>query len=169
MIRYPPPRRAHAEPDQGWWPHFESHRALEMPPQAFSWTCSICASTWVLAATGVSDQAREQTAGEIGYPSCVNSSVGLADTRCLLDMFAQHGLVAHQEWVDWARAWQICSDTTGVLNSTSWYHFVAIRGTRNGALWVANSAPGYRNIWDEITPGQFQAWAGSWQAVWLDR
>jgi hypothetical protein len=139
-----------------------------MPPQAYSWTCSICAATWVLQATGLSpDQARESTAYELGYPSCVNPDVGLVNTQCIVGLFNNYGVEAVQEWVDWSRALELCKTTTGVLNSTRWYHFVGIRGTHNDQLWISNSAPGYDGIWDTISRAQFEAWAGSWQIVWL--
>jgi hypothetical protein len=153
-------------PPASWWDVFDP--TFPMVPQSYPWTCSICATTWVLNATSIEpDATREQVAYELGYPSCVNPAVGLASTQCVVDCFQAHGVGAHQEWVDWNRAYDLCSQTTGVLNSTHWYHFVGIRGVRDGNLWVANSAPGYDGIWDDVTPGQFQAWAGSWQIVWL--
>jgi hypothetical protein len=141
-----------------------------MAPQVYSWTCSICAATWVLQATGDSpERAREATAMELG-PNCVNPAVGLTSTQCLADMFAAHGFVPHIEWLDWNRAIDLCRQTTGCLNSTRWYHFVGVRGLYgSNTLWVANSAPGYQNIWDQVAYGQFQQWAGSWQMVWLER
>ena len=157
-------------PQPTWWDTFQTNRAMPMPPQVYSWTCSICAANWVLEATGLDPTAsREQTAYALGYPTCVNPSVGLADTTCMVHLFESYGVTAFQEWVSWDRAYAICEQTTGVLNSTRWYHFVAIRGVRNGNLWVANSAPGYQGIWDDVSPAQFAAWAGSWQVVRLER
>ena len=139
--------------------------------QAQSWTCSICATDWVLLATGLDpNSTREKVAGEIGYPSCVNEQVGLADTQCVVRVFESYGVQAKQEWIDWARAQELCGTTTGVLNSTRWYHFVSIRGlTGDGRLWIANSAPGYDGIDEAIDQGQFEAWSGTWQAVTLAR
>lgn len=171
-ILWAPVRHHTPEPEPEpttWWDYFDAHRALPMAAQVYEWTCSICAATWVLQATGVSPhQAREQTAGEIGYPDCVNPSVGLADTTCLVHTFEDHGFVAHQEWLDFDRAYQLASETTGVLNSTRWYHFVGVRGVSGNNIWVANSAPGYQGIWDLISRQTYEAWAGSWQMVWLE-
>jgi len=153
-----------------WWDYFDQHREHDMAGQVYSWTCSVCAATWVLQATGVyPDASREAIAYEIGYPNCVNAAYGLMDANCLVDMFARYGLHANVEWVDWERAVELCEYTTGCLNSTRWYHFVAVRGTRNDNLWVANSAPGYQGIWDDISYDTFQAWAGSWKFIWLER
>jgi hypothetical protein len=165
---YAPPLLREKPAPVAWWDYFDAHRDLHMAPQVYQWTCSICASTWVLQATGdAPNRAREATAMELG-PQCVNPAVGLTSTQCLADMFSAHGFVPHIEWVDFERAQQLCSQTTGCLNSTRWYHFVGVRGTRAGNLWVANSAPGYDGIYDDITPAQFNAWAGSWQIVWLE-
>jgi hypothetical protein len=165
---YAPPRIPEKPAPESWRAYFEQHRDLGMDRQVYDWTCSVCAATWVLQATGANpDQAREATAMALG-PHCVNPAVGLTSIQCLVDLFGAWGFGAHQEWVDWARATQLCEQTTGVLNSPYWYHFVAIRGTRHGNLWVANSAPGYKGIWDDVSAAQFQAWAGSWQIVWLD-
>jgi hypothetical protein len=40
------------------------------------------------------------------------------------------------------------------------YHFMAIRGvdySDTGTLWVANSAPGYRGVYEELTRSQFNS------------
>jgi hypothetical protein len=110
---------------------------------------------------------RIEVAFEIGYPDCVNSYVGLANTQCIVDVFEAHEVPASQEWVNFDRAYEICASTAGVLNSTKWYHFVAIRGVSNGQLWIANSAPGYQGIYDTISRSQWDRWAGSWQTVYL--
>jgi len=155
-------------PPQTWLDYFKAHRDWPMAPQAYSWTCSICASNWVLQATGISpDLSREQTAYDLGYPTCVNPSVGLADTQCMVNMFDRYGFDARREWLDFDRAYALCAETTGCLNSTRWYHFVAIRGVSGDRIWIANSALGYKNIYDTISRSQWDAWAGSWQCVWL--
>lgn len=163
----PPP------PTASWWDYFDAHRDTPMPPQKESWTCSVCATDWVLRATNLDPAStREETTGEIGYPGCVNPDVGLADTQCVVRVLSSYGVQAVQEWIDWARALELCRTTTGVLNSTRWYHFVAIRGTNLPAddqLWIANSAVGYQGIWETINRAQFEAWAGTWQAVTLVR
>lgn len=166
---HPGDRAIAAPPSSTWWNNFDTHRELDMPPQSLPWTCSACAVDWVLRASGLNpDSNREWVVGELGYPQCINADVGLADTQCAVNLLSRYA-EARQEWVGWDRACELCNETTGLLNSTTWQHFVAIRGTREGGLWVANSAPGYRGITDTIDAGQFAAWAGSWQIVWLER
>jgi hypothetical protein len=160
-IAPPPP-----VPDD-WWSHFNAHRDMAMPPQSYDWTCSICSVDWTLRATGLDPwSTREQTAFEMGYPECVNPQVGLASVQCAVNTLGNYGPSAQQEWADWDRIYQLCEETAGVLNSTTWYHFVAIRGVLNGRLWVANSAPGWYGIYDTISRSQFESLL-PWQVVWL--
>ena len=126
-----------------------------MAPQQRSWTCGICAYQWVLEATGTASIDRVQAANIIGYPDCVNETYGLMNVQCLIDAFLEQGLVATQSWVTWAEAFSICDQHTGCINPVGMYHFMGIRGTTGNRLWVANSAPGYKGIWDTITRDQF--------------
>jgi len=52
------------------------------------------------------------------------------------------------------------------LSGAAYYHHVAVRGVSDGAIWIANSAPGYRNVWDTLNRSQFSA-LGSWRATWV--
>lgn len=140
-----------------------------MAPQVYNWTCSICSLDWLLRATALNPySSREQVCAEIGYPSCVDSYSGLKDTACLIDVLAAYGVEAQQEWVDWPRALELAGSTAYILNSTSWYHFVGGRGTIDGSLWVANSAPGYQSIWDVVDASDWNRLPG-WQMVYLVR
>jgi hypothetical protein len=142
-----------------------------MAPQVRGWTCSICSTDWVLHATGLNpDSDRILTALEIGVPSCVEPAVGLKNTQCLIDVFESYGVDAVQEWVDFDRAYEICANSTGVLNGLGFYHFVAIRGVQGDKLWIANSAQGYRGVGEIIDRNQFDNQGlGPWQTVYLRR
>jgi hypothetical protein len=156
-------------PAETWWDYFNEHRDLAMAEQAFQWTCSVCATNWTVRATGLDPYAdRISTGVGIGYPDCVDQWSGCKSTQCIVDVFESYGVGAVQEWIDWDRAVELCSSTAGVLNSTSWYHFVSIRGMSGEQLWIANSAPGYRGIWDTISRAQFES-LPPWQAVTLVR
>lgn len=152
-----------------WQEYFDRHRDLYMAPQVYDWTCSVAATTWVLQATGLEpDAAREQVAYEIGYPQCVNPQYGLMDTNCVERVFRNRGVECQTLWPpSFDRMYALAQETTGILNSTRWYHFVGIRGTSGNAIWVANSASGYKGIYELVSRGQWDAWAGSWKAVLL--
>lgn len=160
---------ASASTPVSWWDTFQTNRGMDMPRQSYEWTCSICSTHWTLVATGLDPYStREKVAFQIGYPSCVNEQVGLADTNCLVHVFESYGVPTEREWVNFDRAYELASSRAGVINSTRWYHFVALRGvTGDGQIWIANSAPGYQGIYDTISRAQWDAWAGSWQMVTL--
>jgi len=152
-----------------WYEYFDRHRDLWMAPQVQDWTCSICATTWVLQATGLDVNAvREGIAGKIGYPDCVNEADGLENIACVARVLESYGVQTQTVWPSFDQMYDLAQRTTGVLNSTRWYHFVGIRGVSDGNIWVANSAQGYKGIFELVTPGQWAAWAGSWDAVLLE-
>jgi hypothetical protein len=141
-----------------------------MAPQVRGWTCSVCSLDWLLRATGLNPySSREQVVGEIGYPGCIDAYSGLKDTQCLVRVLESYGVEARQEWLTYERAWDLASSTALILNSTSWYHFVAVRGPSDAGLAIANSAEGYQGIYDTISYSQWMRWDGSWQAVYLVR
>lgn len=139
-----------------------------MAPQVYSWTCSIASTDWLLRATALDPySSREKVAFELGYPSCVDEWSGLKDTNCIVRVLESFGVDAALEWVDWPRALEIASSTAYILNSTTMYHFMGGRGTtRWGGLWVANSAQGYKNVWETIDAAQWTT-LSPWQMVYL--
>jgi hypothetical protein len=167
----PVPEPIPEPPVEDWWNYFENHRDLYMAPQVYQWTCSVAATTWVLQATGLdTDAAREQVAYQIGYPACVNEAYGLMSTTCVEHVFASYGVGSRTVWPSWGQMVELARQTTGLLNSTIWYHFVGLRGlTGDGRIWIANSAQGYRGVYDTISQAQWNAWSGSWKATLLER
>jgi hypothetical protein len=144
-----------------------------MHPQSYEWTCSICSITWVLQSTETaytdlsSYDARYQTGLTMGYPNCVNETYGCMSADCVMQCFAQYGLVAEQTYCTFDEAYAICSSTTGVINPVGMYHFMAIRGVDEvGNIWVANSAPGYKGIYDGLSRSQFNS-LGPTQLIYL--
>jgi hypothetical protein len=139
-----------------------------MAPQVYDWTCSVCSFTWVLNAMGV-PMDREEAAQIIGYPNCVNETYGLMSADCLITAFANQGFTARQAWVTYDQAYAVMSGTTGCINPVGMYHFMGCRGTDGaeaGSLWVANSAPGYRGVYDNLDRNTFNAF-GPVQLIYL--
>jgi hypothetical protein len=132
-----------------------------MELQAYEWTCSVCATTWVLQSTGIIDPtidqytARYQVGHQTGYPHCVNEVYGSMEPQCIINEFTRYGLESQQLYCTYDQAWAICSATTGVINPIGMYHYMAIRGTNPDSIWVANSAPGYCGVYDTLNRSQF--------------
>jgi hypothetical protein len=110
---------------------------------------------------------RDTAAQIIGYPDCVNETYGLMRADCLIDAYASQGIIARQKWVTYQEAWAICHEYTGVINPMGMYHFMAIRGVESQSIWVANSAKGYRGVYENIDYDTFIAY-GPVQVIYLE-
>ena len=146
-----------------------------MPPQDASWTCSACALAWVLRATGLDPNASEASAvNQIGYcPNCnpgcgISPSLGLCDASgpALRAVYSSYGQNTDQAWLDFDTVYARALETTGQMSGAAWYHWVALRGVQGDNLWIANSAPGYKGVYDTLSRGQFQS-LGGFSVVWL--
>jgi len=88
---------------------------------------------------------------------------------CLIQAYNYFGLQAKQLWVTFDQAYSVISETTGQINPIGMYHYMAMRGVDGsdpGSLWVANSAPGYRGVYDTLTRSQFNS-LGPVQLIYL--
>ena len=137
-----------------------------MEPQVYNWTCSVCSFTWTLNSQGIGLNRQEAT-DIIGTPECVNPTYGLMSAQCLIDAYAEQNFVAKQAWVTFEQAYSIAQHYTGCINPIGMYHFMAIRGVEGPTIWVANSAPGYMGIWDNIDVERFNA-LGPVQVIYLE-
>lgn len=75
----------------------------------------------------------------------------------MVNAFAKVGIVAKQAWVTFEQAYSLSQHYTGVINPIGMYHFMGIRGTEGGSLWLANSAQGYMGVWNNLDVGMFNA------------
>jgi hypothetical protein len=142
-----------------------------MEPQAYSWTCSACALDWVKRSTGLDpDSTRPQTVYEIGYPDEINHMYGLTNLHgpgaALQKVLAAYGQDSEQAWLDFDTVYQMAQHTTGMMSGGAWYHWVALRGVQGSNIWIANSAPGYKGVWDTLSRYDFDR-LGAFSVVWL--
>jgi hypothetical protein len=160
-----PPRLASDDPPA---PEFSFDPNAAMAPQIYDWTCSACSLDWLLVATYSRGSDRERTVNEIGTPENINSTYGLMDgsgaqlQRVLLD----YGMHTQQGWLSFDQAWSIYSQAPGCMSGGAWYHWVGVRGTSDGNLWIANSAPGYQGVWDILSRSDFNR-LGPFSCIWL--
>jgi hypothetical protein len=138
-----------------------------MAPQENSWTCSVCSFAWAVNALNRDFIiSRSEALAIMGYPNCVNETYGCMSAQCVIDAFETLGFEAVQAWVTYDQAYSIMGAHTGVINPVGMYHFMGCRGVADGALWVANSAIGYRGISETLTREQFNA-LGPVQVIYL--
>jgi hypothetical protein len=140
-----------------------------MAPQVYSWTCSACALDWVLRSTGLDPAStREDTVYAIGYPENINATYGLMDASgsALREVYSFYGQQTQQGWLDFDAVYDLALRTTGQMSGAAWYHWVALRGVQGDTIWIANSAPGYKGVWDNLTRSDFNR-LGGFSVVWL--
>src|SRR5215471_15486628 len=143
------------------------------PGQLYDWTCSACSLDWLKRATGlvVTDDiygSRETTVYEIGYTDNINPTYGLMDASgaALQAVLEAYGRESSQSWLDFDTVYELAQSTTGMLSGAAWYHWVGLRGVQSSNLWVANSAPGYKGVYDVLSRDDFNR-LGGFSVVWL--
>jgi hypothetical protein len=141
-----------------------------MQPQYFGWTCAACALNWVLHSTELvgDSHTRVETVAQIGYPENINPTWGLMDASgaALQDVYSEYEQLTEQGWLDFDTVYELAQQTTGQLSGAAWYHWVALRGVAGDALWIANSAPGYKGIYDVLNRSDFER-LGPFSVVYL--
>lgn len=146
---------------------------MDQAPQLYSWTCSSASLDWVMRSTGIApDYGRYRSAMEIGYPEQINAEQGLTNVngpgQALQDVLAQYGEDSAQAWLSFEEVFERTQTNTGMIAGVRWYHWVALRGTMGGHLWIANSAPGYKGIWDLLSRADFER-LGPFNTIFLTR
>lgn len=117
---------------------------------------------------------RESTVYEIGYGSVcggavnITPSIGLCDASgiALRNVLSAYGVPSDQGWLDFDTTYALASQGPGMMSGAAYYHWVGIRGVQGEDLWVANSAPGYKSVWDTINRSDWDR-LGGWSVVWL--
>jgi len=142
-----------------------------MPRQMYNWTCSACATSWCLRACGAEPNCYEQCGVElIGYPQNINATYGLMDSSgsAIRAVFDSYGIPTSQGWLTFDQAWTIFSTTFGCMSGGAWYHWVGVRGTTPDTIWIANSAPGYDGVYDNLSRSDFNR-LGPFSVVWVNQ
>jgi len=146
---------------------------MSQPGQLYDWTCSACSLDWVKRAIGLVPSndvygSRETTTYEIGYPDKINPEFGLMDGSGaeLQRVLRDYGQDSLQGWLGFDETYAIATQTTGMLSGAAWYHWVSLRGVQGSNLWVANSAPGYKGVYDTLSRDDFNR-LGGFSVVWL--
>lgn len=157
------------EGSQALLPEITWDQWCAMPPQVYSWTCAACSLDWILRSTGLDpDSTRDQVVAAIGYPDNINAQYGLMDGSgsAISDVLATYAQPTERSWLGFDDVYTLALTTTGQISGGAWYHWVALRGVRGDNLWIANSAPGYQGVWDELSRADFER-LGPFSVVWL--
>lgn len=144
------------------------------PVQGDDWTCSVHTTTWMLQATG-HDVSFTDVKNRMLNTGRVSPSWGLSDAngpgvaQTLRDFaggaphIENRGIVSFDDVA--ARAGHMAVGIGG----RSWYHWSAVRGydADRDVILLANSANGWKGVYQEMTRGQF-ANLGAMAMVWMD-
>jgi hypothetical protein len=111
---------------------------------------------------------RYTTTMQIGYTEEINPTYGLMDGSGaeLQRVLGEYGQDSAQGWLDYDSVYALARETPGMLSGANWYHWVALRGVQGTNLWVANSAQGYKGIYDILSRSDFER-LGGFSVVWL--
>jgi hypothetical protein len=141
-----------------------------MASQMTDWSCSACSLDWVKVATGMEYASdRYTTTMQIGYTHNINPTYGLMDASgaALRDvLLREYGQETEHAYLDFDTVYAFAQDTTGMMSGAAWYHWTAIRGVQGTNLWIANSAPGYKGVYDILSRNDFDR-LGGFSVVWL--
>jgi hypothetical protein len=132
-----------------------------MPPQQLSWSCSACSLAWLNRALHIDYATDERSAIEyIGYPHQINPIYGLMDGSGgrLAECLREQGAPAATSWPTWLQTYQLAQVMPLLIGGVNWNHWVGVRGSGQGLLSLANSAPGWGGIYDEM-----------WEQQWNDQ
>lgn len=123
-------------------------------PQTLDWTCSACSLAWLNRAMQIDVATDEMSAvAYIGNPQNINATYGLMDGSGarLVQCLREQGVAAVNGWWTFAQAAELALHMGLLIGGVGWYHWVGVRGvTDDGALWLANSAPGWMGIGDAL-------------------
>lgn len=135
-------------------------RAEPMPAQTATWTCSACSLAWLNRAMGIDRGTDEWSAVElIGKPENINASYGLMDGSGgrLAQLLREDRGAAWTAWVGWSDICGLVVDHAVLLGGASWYHWIGVRDFASEGLSIANSAPGWKGIYQTLNEQQFLA------------
>ena len=144
--------------------------------QHADWTCSCASSAWILNSLGDTQLGGAwdewdvvNTLREVTYEGAVSPNYGLAraDMKDLETMFNSLGYA-----VDRKRP-MYRDDLVGVagtyplqINGARLYHHMGARALGAGVLLLANPAPNWRGVGQELTPAEAATW-GTWGGMWV--
>ena len=135
--------------------------------QTADWTCAACSLAWLNRALGIQHATDEFSAAEyIGIPDHINSLYGLMDASGsrLVQCFREQGAPAFALWPSWAQVFELASYMPLLLGGVGWYHWVGVRGANMEGLALANSAPGWQDVYQQLNEWQWHSLV-PWAAV----
>lgn len=144
--------------------------------QTADWTCSCASSAWLLNSVSDGRLGRPWNEWDVvntlraaTYPGAVDPAYGLAraDMADLQTMFESLGYAIER------KQYLTASDVAAVagryplqINGARWYHHSGARAIGDGVLYLANPAPSWQGVGQELDANEAATW-GSWNGMWI--
>jgi hypothetical protein len=144
--------------------------------QSADWTCSCASSAWLLNSVGdgqlgrpwdewdVVDALRDAT-----YPEAVSPEYGLAraDMADLETMFNVLGYaMGRKQYLNVDDVVAVAGRYPLQVNGARWYHHSGARAIADGTLLLANPAPSWKGVGQQLDQYEAASW-GSWNGMWV--
>lgn len=142
--------------------------------QTADWTCSCASSAWLLNSVGDKRLGRPWNEWDVvnslraaTYPGAVDPAYGLAraDMYDLEVMFNALGYacrrkqyLSRDDILAWSGAYPL------QINGARWYHHSGARTLGPGVIYLANPAPSWKGVGQELDADEAAAW-GSWNGM----
>jgi len=128
--------------------------------QTADWTCSACSLAWLNRALSIDMATDEYSAVDyIGQPTHINSDYGLMDASGgrLVECLGEQGAPAWNGWFTWDTAFALACEMPLLIGGVGWNHWVGVRYAADYHLYLANSAPGWQGVGQELVQEQYDA------------
>lgn len=142
--------------------------------QTADWTCSCASSAWLLNSLGDTINNRPWNEWDVvtalreaTYPGAVDPAYGLAraDMYDLEVMFNALGYdvrrrqyLTREDILAWAGQYPL------QINGARWYHHSGARTLGSGVIELANPAPSWKGVGQQLSADEVAAW-GSWNGM----
>jgi len=135
--------------------------------QTGDWQCSAASSAWVLRSVGI-PWGQDDVVNWLG-PRNITVETGLQEGsgRMLAELFKEHGLEASFGQITWERALEMAGRQPFCMSGGRWNHWTAVRGTDGERLLLANPAPNWKGVGQELDHEEWITWGG-WNAAWVN-
>jgi hypothetical protein len=134
--------------------------------QRKSWDCSAASLAWLLDSIG--QPTSEDDAISLLGPGRINADSGLLDASGggVAAALASKGISASNGSISFEDACGRAGDMPLMVGGLGWNHWSGVRGCDGQALQLANPAPGWQGVGDQLSKAQFGT-LGPFYGVWL--
>jgi hypothetical protein len=144
--------------------------------QTADWTCSCASSAWVFNSLGDGRLGRPWNEWDVvdalraaTYPGAVDPAYGLAraDMYDLQVMFEALGYtVERKQHLTVDDVAPVVGRYPLQINGARWYHHSGARDAADGVLFLANPAPNWKGVGQEMDASEAATW-GTWNGMWI--